>query len=278
MTLKPMYSRNIKLKNIFALSTLFITTLLIASCDTPFNCTNNHTVYGSGIKQTVAKQLPAFKHVEVEGRIKLTLNVNDAKKHGMTIRGDDNIIPLIKIAVQDEILIIKKLKPAPNISRSTLIVTIDTPSLESLQMTGACSAQIEAVKGNTFAASIYGAGQIDIASVQTSHLNFKVEGAGKIKVDNINTKTTDIQLDGAAKATLSGNTKQLDCSLNGVGSIMAQKLLAQDVTVEINGIGKAKVYASNSLNAKQGGMSRIDYYGHPDTVVTTGLKQRIVER
>ena len=48
-----------------------------------------------------------------------------------------------------------------------------------------------------------------------------------------------------------------------VGSVNAKELIANIVEANVNGVGSAEVYASDSLHAAVNGIGALTYYGNP---------------
>jgi hypothetical protein len=91
-------------------------------------------------------------------------------------------------------------------------------------------------------------------------------GAGDIRLSGVSNDSLKITVDGAGKLSASGETENLDVTLNGAGMLDARELRAQSATVVSNGAGMSSVYASESLNATVNGVGGIDFYGHPKIV------------
>ena len=112
-------------------------------------------------------------------------------------------------------------------------VTVNAPSLSKYALAGAGGATLNHVTGDAFA--------------------IECSGAGTVKAD--------------------GNVRSLQLDVSGVGSIDAQRLVAQSAQAMVSGVGSLKVYASDTLTADLSGVGSLTYYGHPRNVTrhTSGV-------
>jgi hypothetical protein len=84
----------------------------------------------------------------------------------------------------------------------------------------------------------------------------------------VNTGSSDnveLHLNGAGRIEMIGQTKRLNASLGGVGSLDAQQLRAESVDVNMTGLGSASVYARNDANLTLTGLGSATVYGNPTT-------------
>jgi len=96
----------------------------------------------------------------------------------------------------------------------------------------------------------------------------EVTGSGVMNLDlsRADNERLDISLNGAGTVAASGRTGSLRVTISGAGSLVAQDLKAEDVSVTINGTGNAAVFASRSLRAEINGTGHIGYAGEPRNV------------
>jgi hypothetical protein len=72
-----------------------------------------------------------------------------------------------------------------------------------------------------------------------------------------------IQVSGVGNITASGNAKNLNLVLSGVGNAELEQLQAESATVKVSGVGKATVYASQSIDATTSGVGGVTVLGKP---------------
>jgi len=93
-----------------------------------------------------------------------------------------------------------------------------------------------------------------------------LEGANRLELTIDSAKPLSVHLSGAGRVRASGKVGPLTLHSEGAGNIDAYDLVAPDVDVHIEGAGKAKVHATESLKAHIEGAGTITYRGDPKTV------------
>jgi len=98
-----------------------------------------------------------------------------------------------------------------------------------------------------------------------NNLNILLEGGAKV---NLQLKAKKITLEnrGGLLCELSGVADMLNARLAGAGHINAGELKAKDVNFKIEGVGTARVFATDKLNASIKGAGKIRYLGNPEVV------------
>lgn len=81
-----------------------------------------------------------------------------------------------------------------------------------------------------------------------------------------NTDNVEITLNGACSMTAAGTANTAVYDLSGTSVLKADKLSANEVTVNVSGVSNAEVNANSILNANASGSSSIKYSGNPETV------------
>jgi hypothetical protein len=99
---------------------------------------------------------------------------------------------------------------------------------------------------------------------------FTMGGAGATTITHMSGDRLDVHFGGAGSLKADGSVKNLTLDVGGVGSIDTRELHAENATVNLGGVGHAKVWASNRLDASVGGVGSLTYYGEPKTVNTSG--------
>jgi hypothetical protein len=94
----------------------------------------------------------------------------------------------------------------------------------------------------------------------------KMAGVGETTVTNLSSDIFKLDYEGVGAVKAQGKVKRFVLSAEGVGSLNARALEAQQVDVSLGGVGSVTVYASESLDAKVGGIGSLTYYGKPARV------------
>lgn len=122
---------------------------------------------------------------------------------------------------------------------------------------------VVSLKGNN-SINISDKAQVIITLPELSKL--KMEGAGKTSINNVNGPRLDLSYEGAGMLTANGKVKTLNLKAQGVGLVDTKNLIAEQVDVNLEGVGAVKVYASERLVAKVQGVGSLNYYGNPRSI------------
>ncbi len=195
--------------------------LIIVIILSPFGCTFSGAK-GSGSEKKEIRNVPAFSEIHSSGAY--TIHISVGPEPRVTVKGDDNLLPLIETTVANHCLNIKTKKTVrPQLN---LQITISTPELSILAMSG----------------------------------------AGKTRVNGIRNDQFSLELSGAGSVILEGKTKALKLNLSGAGSINAEALKAEEVKVASSGAGKIDLFARNLLDVQISGVGAVSYRGNPKTI------------
>lgn len=94
--------------------------------------------------------------------------------------------------------------------------------------------------------------------------DFDMYVAGGAKIE-LNMKANDVRIiaEGGMLFELDGVAESLDIKIAGAGNVDADRLRTKDVTIKIEGVGTASVYATETLHATIEGVGNIKYRGNP---------------
>ena len=96
---------------------------------------------------------------------------------------------------------------------------------------------------------------------------FTFDGVGETVIHNVNSEKFTCNINGVGSCDLHGKVKSFNIYVNGVGSVNAKQLIADDVVASLNGVGSVKLYAKNSLNASVNGIGGLTYFGNPTELI-----------
>lgn len=176
-------------------------------------------VRGSGVAKSEERALKPFERIDVAGAFDVTLV--DGPNYKITVEADNDLLDAVSSDVIENELKIMSLRSF--VSRTTMKVTVESPPLRALTVSG---------NAHVVANSLRGA-------------NFAFTGSG------------------SSTAKLGGTVDALKISLLGAGKVDALQLVAQEVDVEVLGSGTAEVNAIKSLGLMAIGAGTIRYRGNP---------------
>lgn len=228
-------------KIVRSLSIIIMSSVLLSACGIPYiNVTR-----GSGVVTTQTRDVSGFDSVQVDGAGEIF--IIQGEEESLQIQAEDNIIDRLTSEVQGNTLVLGYRDSAWRNSiiptkRITYTLTID--DLSEITINGAADLEMDSLETGTFALTINGAGQVSIDQFLAESLNVKIAG------------TTNMNI--------SGQVSQQFVSIEGAGNYKAGDLQTNATSIEINGLGSATVWASETLNISIDGGGDVRYYGTPN--------------
>lgn len=200
-------------------------------------------VKGNGKIVTEKRNTRAYQDIKVTGSFDVDLV--SGNEGSITIQGEENILPFVKVEVEDNVLKVSTEK-GKNISPSLgkkIQITIPFESISSVTLSG--SGEIKTKN-----------------TVKAADFNANLSGSGDLVLD-VDTSKFEINLSGSGDVVLTGTTNDFTSKLSGSGDIDASGLKAKNVDVAVSGSGDSKVFCSESLYARVSGSGDIEYKGNP---------------
>jgi hypothetical protein len=193
--------------------------------------------------EEITLQLGSFSKIYLNGGYEVELI--QGNEESVTIVTEKEILNKVKAEISDGLLEINSEK---EILVHKVKLIIKFKNIEELKIDGGMS-----LKSNQ--------------PIQVESLILKVNGGADIKL-NLSGKSLELNLAGGTNIEVKGNVGNLDIMLGGAGNISADMLEAENVKVEIDGAGYAKVWATKSIDAQLNGIGAIEYLGNPANVKT----------
>ncbi|MCC7161431.1 MAG: DUF2807 domain-containing protein [Anaerolineae bacterium] len=223
----------------YLITALALALIGLVGCSLATNVTR-----GSGNVITESRAVSNFQRVQLSGVGELEIVQGDTES--LTIQADDNLMPLIKTTVTNGTLDIGldttrgllALNPAKPIR-----YTLQVKTLDSIVVSGAGNVSAPSLKGDSLTVRTSGAGNVTIPQIQATTLTTGISGAGNM--------------------TLGGEVQTQDATLSGLGNYNAADLKSTNASVSISGAGSARVWATDTLNARLSGAGSVEYYGSP---------------
>ena len=103
--------------------------------------------------------------------------------------------------------------------------------------------------------------------VSTPNLKrFIFDGVGKANLSNVKNDQIEIDIRGVGSFSASGETKEADITLSGLGSVDAKNLHAINAKINSTAVGNVDLYVTDQLDIKASGLGEVNYYGNPKIV------------
>ena len=229
-----------------------LTLLLLATITLTTNAQNwfNSKVKGNGNIITEKRTTSNYNGIRSSGSFHVLL-VN-GKEGEITLKGEENILPLIETIIENNTLKIRFQKNTNVRTTKKVIITVPVTDIETITLAGSGNIESKNVlKGENIITKLSGSGSINLVT-NTEEINAEITGSG-----NINLEGTAVHF----------NTK-----ITGSGDVKAYELQAEEVQIKITGSGSVKANVSKRIAAKITGSGNVYYQGNPKYVnsKTTG--------
>lgn len=213
-------------------------------------------IKGSGVSRTDSRNVSGFRGVSLGIDARVELRQGDTE--GVTITGDDNIVPLVETVVEKGMLKIRwPVDKHFSLTYRRLDVVVNLKDIDAIRLGGS--------------------GYIHAARLKTGKLQASLAGSGDILLDALDAESLQGSIAGSGKLKAAGRTETVEFTLAGSGDFVAPKLESHRVSISVQGSADAIVWATESLTATIAGSGDVRYYGKPQvtkTVAGSGSVQR----
>lgn len=110
-----------------------------------------------------------------------------------------------------------------------------------------------------------GAGKISLKGFNEKETDLKVIGAMKVRGD-INVENLSIEISGASEVNLSGIGQRLNAEVQGASKLNAYDFEVRDARIDVNGVSRAKVNVTGTLEMEESFASEVAYRGSPRVI------------
>ncbi|WDF65795.1 head GIN domain-containing protein [Flavobacterium sp. KACC 22763] len=218
---------------LFALAAFFTNSIVSAQ----------NKVQGNGKVVTETRSTGDYDGIKIAGSFDVDLV--SGKEGKITLKGEENLLAVIKVEVEDNSLKIYVEKGTQiRTSAGKIQVTVPFEKISELSLAGSGDIKSkDVIKNDNLAVKLSGSGNFNLP-VDTNNLELHVSGSG-----NINLK---------------GTADKLTTKLSGSGDIDASSLKSKVVEANVSGSGNSKVTCAESITARVAGSGNIKYIGNPE--------------
>lgn len=212
--------------------------LLILLVSTVTACHHGlNQVAGSGNRQKQKREIASFTSISTNGAFHI--EVVAQKSLALEIEADDNILPLIKMEVSDNVLHIKS---GQSFSvREPIIIRIAVPNLEGITSNGAGKIEVAGLNNERFEIGLNGATAIRVSG-ETKLVEIDTNGAGNIDTSKLRATRAVVESKGVSKVEVHA-ADQLDVNVSGPSNVVYSGDPVVNKTV--NGPGSVQKKASS---------------------------------
>lgn len=200
-------------------------------------------IKGNGKIVTEKRTTAEYDEISVSGFFDVVLV--SGKEGEITIKGEENLLPYIKVEVKDNVLHIYTEKNININTKEDIVLTVPFKQISAVSLSGSGVLKSK----NTIVAK---------------NLKAKLSGSGDLTLD---VKATDFEahLSGSGDVVINGNADNFTSKISGSGDVDAVNLIAKKANLTVSGSGDMKVNCSDSLYARVSGSGDIAYKGNPQS-------------
>lgn len=205
---------------------------------------------GSGVLVSEKYDKSGFTAVEAHSGFKVS--IVKSEEFEVKITADDNVIDLVEVSTSDDTLHIR-LTPEIIYENVTLRAEIGMPELHGLELSGGSKAEIAGFESSDSLSIALSGGSDAFGEIV----------AGKV----------DIELSGGSTIDLEGAADKLAVDGSGGSDLYLRQFPVGNADIKLSGGGKARIKASDILDADLSGGSTLIYFGKPrigDTELSGG--------
>ncbi len=108
-----------------------------------------------------------------------------------------------------------------------------------------------------------GAGHIQSAMLKSDRFSIRLNGVGSIVLDRLEATDIESSVSGAGRLEIGGQVVNQAAKLAGLGSYQARNLNSQTAQVTVSGAGDVTLAAKDNLDVTITGAGAVHYYGSP---------------
>ena len=205
---------------------------------------SNNKVNGNGKIVTQTRTTGDYDAIKIAGSFDVDLVAG--KEGKITIKGEENLLAVIKVEVEENELKIY-------VEKGTQIRTSTGKKIEVIVPFDKISAL-----------TLSGSGDIRTKNkISSDNLSAKLSGSGNFNLE-IDTKNLDLALSGSGDVALKGRADSFTSKISGSGNVNAANLKSKNVEANVSGSGNSVVNCESSLTGKVSGSGNIKYLGNPE--------------
>jgi hypothetical protein len=146
-----------------------------------------------------------------------TLIVKQSDRESLTVKGDDNIVPLMESKVSDGTLTLGIAKDATIQPKAAMEYIVEVKSLANLSLAGAATAKVSELDGKSLAVTVTGACDAKLQGKMDS-IQLNATGASKINAADLACKKATVAVTGASSTAVNAS-ETLDVTATGACAV-----------------------------------------------------------
>jgi len=204
----------------------------------------SYNIVNAQVKKTI--KIKNFTEFKLEGSSTVYLIPSDTNALVLEIKKDE-VINYLDIDNEHNKLVINTTDKNKNLSNtfSKLIIYVYYKELKIITLEGKGKIITkDTLRTDIFEANLSGQGSFNL-TIDCNYFKADMSGTGTFRV--------------------CGKAKEAKVEVSGVGGYKAYNLITRTTNIDVEGVGKSEVYASELLDAELSGVGSIRYKGNPKT-------------
>jgi hypothetical protein len=178
--------------------------------------------------------------------------VRQGERESLIVSGRPDVLSRLKTEVRD----------------GKLSITLDGGWSDKLQRALSTSLTRQQIKcdltvKNLTSLELGGLVRAHATAIQSDHLSVSVCGAGRVNLESLTAGRLDVAMRGTCQVEATGRVREQKVAIDGMGHYDAPKLESRTAIVDLNGAGRATVWAVEDLQVTSRGIGSVEYYGTP---------------
>lgn len=222
------------------------------------------------------ENLGAFKALEVRGDAEV--DFMQQAEASVTVSGRENLVNATQVRLENHTLVISFTEPMWGKDKDKLRIVVTAPEISVLTVRQNAEIEVRgALHAHRLALAAGQKGEISIDNVEVDDLFVTASDRAEVEVNHLAAMSVQAVASHKAEIELAGLAKDVSLENNGSGTIDAGELRAVSAKAVVNGSGKVKVFATDTLDAVAMGRGKIEYKGVPSRINPVGNTRKIVQ-
>lgn len=215
---------------------------------------------------TKTESIAKFDKISTDITAKIVFIQDNSGKSQIEIKGNENILDIIKYEVSDNTLSLSHKKGYKVEGKTNITVTLTSPQLTQLRSKGVGTIEIESLETPAFSLDSEGVGSCELGTIKTGICNVNNKGVGSVDIKKLTAKEIEFINSGVGSISAGGSADNAKYKNSGVGSIEAGGLKCKTVDASNSGVGSIECNASVKAVYKKGGLGTIDISGEGEKI------------
>lgn len=190
-------------------------------------------------------QVGNFTKVEVAGPF--DVDIHTGANPGVSAKGNQQLVDRLEVEVRGDKLVVHTKSEHHwfggwHSVRGRATISVTVPMIEAATLAGAGDVNIDTIRGDRFEGQIAGSGDMKLGTVEVGSLKLGIAGAG-----------------GASAG--SGKAQRAEFKIAGSGDVRTETVEVEDLKVSIAGSGGVKAHASRTADVSIMGSGDVDVTG-----------------